>query len=221
MLVTDSALQDMEREANSLIGRLSRMLGRPRSRPAAPAPAVRALPHVSGPSGDDERAVGTKFLAAITTLVPELPAEDRSACVPTDPPGHLDAPTPAASFKWRRHPQLRNRSREFDDLPPEERHKGARAAATRGLFLARSERLGEARAAFAQAAADTSIDLTELPGFWRLSRGAMLVAAVAYEDVERYRDAAALSALIRTRYRPRALAPAVSQSGRQATGGGS
>jgi len=66
----------------------------------------------------------------------------------------------------------------------------------------------EARSAFAQAAVDPSIDLTDLAGFWQLSRSAMLIAAVAYEDVERFRDAAALSARVRTRYRPRALTPA-------------
>ncbi len=218
MLVTDSALQDMEREAESLIRHLRRILGRLRRQPSVALAQSRTLS--SRPAGRGELAPVSSFPCAIATPIPVGPARNLTPGVRPDQPGDLVTPAPDGSFKWRRHPQLRDRNGSPADRSPEEFHQGARAAATRGLFLARSERLGEARAAFAHAAADTSIDLTELPGFWRLSRGAMLVAAVAYEDVERYRDAAALSARIRTRYRPRALPPTASPSRRQATGGG-
>jgi hypothetical protein len=102
-------------------------------------------------------------------------------------------------FRWRRHPILR--SAGADDR--EER--GAGTATMRAMFLARSARLDEARRAFAQAASDPAIDLSSLPGFWDLSRGAMLAAVDAYEDAGRIRDAANLEARIRLQCRPRAL----------------
>lgn len=218
MLVTDSALQDMEREAESLIGHLCWILGRLRRQPSVAMTQRRTQSSPS--SGRGEREPVSSFPCAIAIPLPLAPARNLTPGVHLNLPGDLAPPSPDGSFKWRRHPQLRDRHGVPTDQSPEEFRQGARAAATRGLFLARSERLGEARAAFAQAAADTSIDLTELPGFWQLSRGAMLVAAIAYEDVERYRDAAALSARIRTRYRPRALPPTANRSRREATGGG-
>lgn len=213
MLVTDLALRDMEQEADSLVGSLGRLLGRLRRH--HPAPPARPLPSsvtkVTGvatvrqfPSlGDDPRPAGNVMLDTAA----------RFATQASDLAG--DSP-----FKWRRHPQLRDRSRDMDVRSEGELRRDAKAAAVRGLFLARSERLGEARSAFAQAAGDASIDLSELPGFWHLSRGAMLIAAVAYEDVGRFRDAASLAARVRTRYRPRAVAPLTTASRRRAVGGG-
>lgn len=108
-------------------------------------------------------------------------------------------------FRWRRHPQLRNRPVAGPAEMAAASRREARSSAAHGVHLARSERLDEARVAFAIAARDETIDLTAIPGFWELSRGAMLVAAFAYADVDRFRDAAALEAHVRTTYRPRAL----------------
>lgn len=217
MLVTDLALQDMEREAQSLIGGLNRIFARLRRRPAVSQARIRSRP--STPSGEQGRALVSSSSFTIAPPLQEVRAVDRTPCARTDSSRLLPLAGSDATFKWRRHPLLRDQRRELDDRSPDGLHKGARAAAIRGLFLARSERLAEARASFAQAALDTSIDLSELPGFWQLSRGAMLVAAVAYEDVERYRDASALAARVRTRYRPRAVAPVTDLPRRPTSGG--
>lgn len=108
-------------------------------------------------------------------------------------------------FRWRRHPQLRNRPMWSSEAMAAAFRRETRSSAARGILLARSERLDDARVAFASAARDETIDLTAVPGFWDLSRAAMLVAATAYADVERFRDAAALAAQVRTTYRPRAM----------------
>jgi hypothetical protein len=101
-------------------------------------------------------------------------------------------------FRWRKHPLL---LRQAADDPGERQ----RTAATRGLFLARSGQLDDAREAFREAAQDPTVDLSALPGFWDLSRGGMLAAVDAYEATSRFRDAAALAARIRLRYRPRVV----------------
>lgn len=125
-------------------------------------------------------------------------------------------------FRWRRHPQLRNRAitgpTDMDCASGRE----ARSFAVRGIILAQSQRLDDARVAFGIAARDETIDLTAIPGFWDLSRAAMLVAATAYEDVERFRDASALAAHVRTTYRPRAMTTTVSTTRvrRKAVGSG-
>lgn len=107
----------------------------------------------------------------------------------------------SAGFRWRRHPQLLKAN--TPDLPSDQR--GARHDAVRGLYAARAGALEVARDHFARAAACSEIDLSAIPGFWQLSRSAMMTAVDAYEQVERIRDAAALNAQIRTMYRPRAL----------------
>jgi hypothetical protein len=111
------------------------------------------------------------------------------------------------TFRWRRHPQLRNRPATDPRDAAAAARRQARSSAVRGLFLARGGQLEEARAAFASAARDETVDLTAIPGFWTLSRGAMLAAVAAYEDVERFRDSSALAAQIRKTYRPRAVPP--------------
>lgn len=108
-------------------------------------------------------------------------------------------------FRWRRHPQLRNRPVADPNATAAASLHDAHPSAARGIQLAQHERLTEAREAFAIAARDETIDLTTIPGFWTLSRAGMLEAASAYADVDRFRDAAALAAHIRTTYRPRAV----------------
>jgi len=107
--------------------------------------------------------------------------------------------------KWQKHPVLRTPPRE-DTPDPEDPARSARAAAARGILLARGGRLDDARAAFAEAAGEPSIDLADFPGFWDLTRGGMQAAVDAYGDAGRLRDAARLAAMIRLKYRPRAMA---------------
>lgn len=215
MLVTDMALRDMEQGAQSLVGGLGRMLDRLRGHRVA---AV-SQPFSSAAAVDETGSSAILRFplvdrAALPRENPIMNEDDRFSTAAADMSN--DSP-----FKWRRHPQLRDRAQALDDRTDADHHRNAKAAAVRGLFLARSERLGEARAAFAQAASDDSIDLSALPGFWQLSRSAMLIAAVAYEDVDRFRDASALSARVRTKYRPRAVAPLTTTARREASGGGS
>lgn len=108
-------------------------------------------------------------------------------------------------FRWRRHPQLRNRPVAGPHEAAAASRREARSSAARGIDLARNERLDEARVAFAYAARDETIDLTTTPGFWNLSRAGMLVASSAYADADRFRDSAALAAHVRTTYRPHAV----------------
>lgn len=80
----------------------------------------------------------------------------------------------------------------------------ARAAAFRGLLLARQRRFVEAEAAFAAALRlDPALDPTTIPTFWELERGGHEAVVAAYEAVDRLEDAAALSARLRRTYRPR------------------
>lgn len=107
-------------------------------------------------------------------------------------------------FRWRRHPQLRNLTATGSTAAADH---DAHSWAVHGVFLARCGQVEQARVAFATAARDATVDLTDTPGFWSLPRGAMLAASAAYADVERFRDASALAAHIRTTYRPRAVRP--------------
>jgi hypothetical protein len=89
--------------------------------------------------------------------------------------------------------------------PAEER---ARAAAVQGYVRARDGNHEQAIEHFAEAARlDAELDLTTIPGFWTLPRGAHDAAATAYERAGRERDAWRLRAVIRRTYRPR-LVPA-------------
>ncbi len=217
MLVTDIAMQHMDQGTRSVALSLRRIFGRWRRR--RPAPPLRLVPRHSRTS----RVAGTgrdRPLAAMESPSPPEILHHRPPANPDSGQTHTDVPAREVPFKWRRHPQLRALDRNSGERSGLDPHGTAEAAALRGLFLARGERLGEARAAFAKAAADPSIDLTDLPGFWHLSRGAMLIAAVAYEDVERFRDAAALSARVRTRYRPRAMASVAPLERRADSNGG-
>lgn len=96
--------------------------------------------------------------------------------------------------------------------PPEETGDGpltaserrARAAALRALALSRGRRFASAQSAFAEAARlDPHLDLTRIPGFWRLERAAHEAAIDAYDEAGRARDAAVLRAQVRSTFRPK------------------
>jgi len=112
-------------------------------------------------------------------------------------------PVENRSLRWRRHPQLRQQPTSL--LPDAERE--ARAHAVRALYAAYAGDIETARHYFVLAATDESVDLCELPGFWKLPRTAMLAAAEAYDEVGRMREASTLRARVRTMFRPRALTP--------------
>lgn len=82
----------------------------------------------------------------------------------------------------------------------------ARVLALRGLSQARDGEYERAQTTFASAARlDPRLDLALLPSFWSLPRRAHDVAVAALHEANRGRDAAALTATIRTRFRPRAV----------------
>jgi hypothetical protein len=187
MLVTDLAFRDMESRSGGLANRLGRIL--------------RRLVGRSGVPGIDE--VASPFLPELQGHLHLVIAHSTDGCE-----DDASAVEPTGEFRWRRHPQLRLQSGDETPFDMEDLERGARSAGVRGLFLARSGRIDEARTAFAIAASSADADLTAIPGFWDLPRAGMLAAVGAYEDVERYREAAALAARIRLKYRPRAVMPA-------------
>lgn len=91
-------------------------------------------------------------------------------------------------------------------LTAEERR--ARAIALRGLCQSRGHRFEAARASFVEAIElDPALDLAKMPDFWRLPQGAHQAAIEAYEQVGRRRDAAALTAAVRSAFKPRLFRP--------------
>lgn len=118
------------------------------------------------------------------------------------------SPTAPSPFRWRRHPALRKPQpsvSEADDVPIALRQ--THLAAVRGVQAAHDGRIAAAAQWFAEAVQDRAITLQHVPGFWECSRAGMQAAVDAYDAAERFRDSAALAAIIRTRYRPRALTP--------------
>lgn len=97
----------------------------------------------------------------------------------------------------RRHEQLR-----AYESPISAEVRAARQEAVRGMRAAHAGALQAATRHFAIAASCEDIDLTKIPGFWQLTRGQMQTAVDAYEQVQRYRDAAALNAQIESTFRP-------------------
>lgn len=182
MLVTDLAMFDMQLRSESLgaflRGLAGRFFGR---RPAAPPAPFKTPLQLVAPPASCTRAI-------------------------TAPVSDADPGTPAVTaFPWRRHPQLLGPSSpELQTSLPERR---ARVAAVRGMFNARSGDYEAARLAFTEAAREPAIALAGVPGFWQLSRAGLTAAVLAYEDVGRIRDAAALSAEIAHRFRPRPIRP--------------
>jgi hypothetical protein len=80
----------------------------------------------------------------------------------------------------------------------------ARAAALRGLFLARQRRFPAAERAFAEAVRlDPALDLATIPTFWDLERAAHEGIVRVYETEGHGRRAAVLTARLRERFRPR------------------
>lgn len=80
----------------------------------------------------------------------------------------------------------------------------ARAAALRGLLLARQRRFAGAQAAFAEAVRlDPAFDPTAMPTFWELERAGHEALVGAFLAADRPRDAEALAARLRGTYRPR------------------
>lgn len=135
---------------------------------------------------------------------------------PTPPVPEADDAPPAANFPWRHHPQLLTREEDGTISLAERR---ARAAVVRGLFNAHTGDHEAARLAFAEAAREPGINLCEAPGFWRLPRAGLTAAVLAYEDVDRLREAAALAAEITHRLRPQPLRSVPSRQPRAAASG--
>lgn len=144
-------------------------------------------------------------------LVPSPPAN--GAALPDPIAKANDESASAVDFPWRRHPQLLGR---VDASLPERR---ARVAAVRGMFNAHSGDYEAARLAFSDAAREPVISLPEVPGFWLLPRAGLTAAVLAYEDTGRIRDAAALSAEIAHRLRPRPIRPMPTRTPRTAASG--
>lgn len=84
----------------------------------------------------------------------------------------------------------------------------ARAAALRGLLLARQRRFDAAERAFAEALRlDPDLDLATVPTFWELERSAHEAVVRVYDAGGQGRRAALLAARLQQRFRPR-LVPA-------------
>jgi hypothetical protein len=116
-------------------------------------------------------------------------------------PGPVEATAEPDLMRFRS--QVRARRTE-DSLTGHEQR--ARVLALRGLSQARDGEYERAQTTFASAARlDPRLDLALLPSLWNLSRRAHDVAVAALHDANRGRDAAALTATIRTRFRPQAL----------------
>ena len=133
--------------------------------------------------------------------VPAVVAGDDASSSATDDAG------PAFSFDDERgKPAAIEASAPAAGVPLTATERRARAAAVRGLLLARKRCYQAAEAAFAEAAAlDPSLDLAGVPSFWQLHRAGQETAVRAYEAVGRVRDGAMLAATLRHTYRPRAL----------------
>ncbi len=112
-----------------------------------------------------------------------------------------DAVAEPELMRFRSH--LRARRADVELAVHEQR---ARVLALRGLSQARDGEYERAQTTFASAARlDPTLDLALLPSFWALPRRAHDVAVAALHDANRSRDAAALTATIRSRFRPKAL----------------
>jgi hypothetical protein len=94
--------------------------------------------------------------------------------------------------------------RDENALSP--REQKARVVALRGLSQAREGEFAAARETFGDAIRlDPDLDLSRLPSFWKQPRQTHDCVVDALYDADRTRDAAALIANLRTRFRPRLL----------------
>lgn len=90
------------------------------------------------------------------------------------------------------------------DPPLTATERRARAAALRGLFLARQRRFAAAEGAFAEAIRlDPALDLATVPTFWDLERSAHEAVVRVYDEGGQGRRAAILAARLHERFRPR------------------
>jgi hypothetical protein len=147
--------------------------------------------------GDDTPAAAGTVTPSTGTIEHDKPAEPLLRLVTVEP----KIIRPSEGFRWRRHPLLLKQP--ASDLTMDQRD--ARHEAVRGLYAARAGAIEVAIDHFTRAAQCPEIDLSAIPGFWQLSRSAMMTAVEAYERAGRIRDASALNAQLRTMYRPRAL----------------
>lgn len=91
-----------------------------------------------------------------------------------------------------------------EDLPLTATERRARAAALRGLFLARQRRFDAAERAFAEAIRlDPALDLATVPTFWDLERSAHEAVVRVYDEGGQGRRASLLAARLHERFRPR------------------
>ena len=183
MIMTQLAMMDAGPVGNSIVAR-----------------GLRAISHFFG-FGQPATGQSTCF----SSTVP-LADHQRNFAEPTRrtvPAGEETISHTVSTFRWRRHTQLLNRPTSV--LPDEERK--ARQHAVQGLYAARDGALEIAEHHFTSAAACPSVFLCEIPGFWQLSRSAMMTAVHGYDKAGRLRDASALNARIRTQYRPHAISP--------------
>lgn len=108
-----------------------------------------------------------------------------------------ERPSIQSNVIGRRHAQLR-----AYESPISAEVRAGRQEAVRGMRAAHAGALQAATRHFTIAASCDDVDLTDIPGFWQLTRGQMQTAVDAYEQVQRYRDAAALNAQIESTFRP-------------------
>ena len=135
-------------------------------------------------------ATGSRFTRPAPVPIMTKPAVEPAAVVESAAPAADPASPPLPS--------------DPEPAPLTTSERRARAAAVRGLLLARQRRFGPAEAAFAEAAGlDPALDLASVPTFWDLQRGGQEAAVRAYEVAGRIRDAAVLGARVRYTFRPR------------------
>lgn len=104
------------------------------------------------------------------------------------------------------HPQLRQPKQ--DTLPNSIRT--ARHDCMRGIAAAKSGALDIALRHWRRAVAAADIDLSAIPEFWDLTRGQMMVAIDAYEQVGKYQEAALLDEQLSSFYRPTLVGTSIS-----------
>lgn len=178
MVISDPTFQVIEDSRDDFLRRVGKLFRR--RRPAARdqyAPSVTSLP---GPASGPAARTEANMVAS-----PIVEAE-------------VAPPPPVAK-------RVDIEAREIV-LTAEERR--ARAIALRGLCQSRGHRFEAARGSFVEAIhMDPALDLAKLPDFWRLPQGAHQAAIEAYEQVGRRRDAAALTAAVRSAFKPRLFRP--------------
>ena len=191
MIVTQPALLCLSSFWSNLTGRAS----------ARAVQADAALRPASPPSAAVERAAAIRderlrHAAQSAMPQPELPVARQDMVVTNEAIGEESAaPTvpPREPAPSGTGPLTANERR-------------ARAAALRALAFGRARRFDAAQAAFQDAATlDPALDLTRVPTFWSLERGAHEAAIAAYVAADRTGDAAVLRAKVQSVYRPKPL----------------